>query len=92
MVCTICIEEQNKSISINENFAAEVEYRRILLYPILKYAKQSRRFEGKAFTNGDTLVLNNQSYSVEDLHKLPHDVHFSNLSKHFVPNHYTDIH
>ena len=31
--------------------------------------------------NGDTIVLNNQSYSVEDLHKLPHDLHPSNLSK-----------
>ena len=71
----------NESISINENFAAEVEYRRRLLYPILKAAKQSNRFEGKAFINGDTLVLNSQSYSVEDLHKLPHDLHPSNLSK-----------
>ena len=72
---------KNESISINENFAAEVEYRRRLLYPILKAAKQSSRFEGKAFINGDTLVLNNQSYSVEDLHKLPRDLHPSNLSK-----------
>ena len=72
---------KNESISINENFAAEVEYRRRLLYSILKAAKQSSRFEGKAFINGDTRVLNNQSYSVEDLHKLPHDLHPSNLSK-----------
>ena len=70
---------KNGSISINENFTAEVEYRRRLLYYILKAAKQSIRFEGKAFINGDTFVLNNQSYSVEDLHKLPHDP--SNLSK-----------
>ena len=47
---------KNGSISINENFAAEVEYRRRLLYPILKAAKQSSRFEGKAFINGDTLA------------------------------------
>ena len=72
---------KNESISINENFAAEVEYRRRLIYPILKAAKQSSRFEGKAFINGDTLVLNNQPYSVEDLHNLPHDLHPSNLIK-----------
>ena len=72
---------KNESISINKNFAAEVEYRRRLLYPILKAAKQSSRFERKAFINGDTPVLNNQSYNVEDLHKLPHDLHPSNMSK-----------
>ena len=71
---------KNESISIN---VAEVEYRRRLLYRILKAAKQSSRFERKAFINGDTLVLSNhnQSYSVEDLHKLPHDLHPSDLSK-----------
>ena len=58
-----------------------MEYRRRLIYTILKAEKQSSRFEGSAFINGDALVLNNQSYSVEDLHKLPHDLHPSNLSK-----------
>ena len=73
---------KNESISINENFAAELEYRRRLPYHIMKAAKQSRRFEGKAFINGDTLVPNNQLSNVEDLHiKLPHDLHPSNLSK-----------
>ena len=50
---------KNESISFNENFAAEVEYRRRLLYPIIKAAKQASRFERKAFINGHTLVLNN---------------------------------
>ena len=72
---------KNESISINKNFASEVEYRKKIVYPILKAAKQSSRFEGKAFINGDSLVLNNQSNIVEDLHKLPHDLHPSNLSK-----------
>ena len=49
----------NEYISINENFAAEVEYRRRVLYPILKAAKQSRRFERKALINCDTLVVSN---------------------------------
>ena len=72
---------KNEYISINENFAAEVEYRRRLLNTLMKAAKQSSRFKRKAFINGDTLVMNNQSYSVEDLHKPPHDLHPSNLSK-----------
>ena len=74
VVCSARFTLKNESISINENFAAKLEYRRRLLYHILKAAKQSSRFEGKAFINGDTLVLINQSYSVEDLHKLPHDM------------------
>ena len=58
-----------------------MEYRRRLLYPIPKAAKQSSRFERKAFIIGDTLVLNNQSYNVEDLDKLPHELHPLNMSK-----------
>ena len=69
-----------ESISINENFAAEVEYI-ILIYAILKSAIHSIRFERKTFTYCDTIVQCNQSYSIEDLHKLPHDLHPSNLSK-----------
>ena len=38
-------------ISINENFAAEVKYRRRLLYPILRAEKQFSWFEGNAFFN-----------------------------------------
>ena len=45
---------KNESISINENFAADVEYRRRLLYPIFKAATQSSRFEKKACINGET--------------------------------------
>ena len=72
---------KSESILINKKFAAEVEYRKRLLYTILKAAKQTSRFEREAFINGDTLVLNNQSYNVEELHKLLHDLHPSNLSK-----------
>ena len=43
---------KNESILINNNFFTdEVEYRRRPLYPILKAAKQSSRFERKAFIN-----------------------------------------
>ena len=72
---------KNESISIDENSAAEVEYRMRDIYPILKAIKQWSRFERKFFINCDTLVLNNQSYSVDDLHKLPHDLHPLNLCK-----------
>ena len=65
---------RNKSVSIHENFATEVEFRRRLLYPILSAAKKSGKYE-RCFLNGDVLKINGKDYTVSNLCDLPHDLH-----------------
>ena len=43
---------RNKSVSLHENFATEVEFRRRFLYPILSSAKKSGKYE-HCLLNGD---------------------------------------
>ena len=65
----------DRSFSVNENFANNIEHRRRLLYPILKSAKKSEKYE-KAFLKGDVLVIDNVEYSFENnLSDLPADLH-----------------
>ena len=67
-----------KAFSIHENFANEVEFRRIQLYPILAAAKKSGNY-GRSYLNGDVLRINGSDYSVDMLDELPNDIHPSNL-------------
>ena len=61
----------DKTLSIWENYANNIEYRRRLLDPIVKKAKQSPKY-GKAYIKADSNVVNNSTYN---LHKLPKDLH-----------------
>ena len=56
--------------SVNENFANNIEYRRRLLYPIVKKANKSPKYT-KVYIRGDTLVLDNMEYVFDEIHKLP---------------------
>ena len=68
-------ELANGHKSISENFANNVEYRRRLLYPILKKAKQSPNYQ-KVYLKRDVLVIDDVEYSFDDnLHELPPDLH-----------------
>ena len=68
-------ELANGHKSISENFANNVEYRRRLLYPILKKAKQSPNYQ-KVYFKRDVLVIDDVEYSFDDnLHELPPDLH-----------------
>ena len=75
MVWTKRFELANGNKSISENFANSIEYRRRLLYPILKKAKQSPNYQ-KVYLKRDVLVIDDVEYSFDDnLHELPPDLH-----------------
>ena len=75
MVWTKRFELANGNKSISENFANNIEYRRRLLYPILKKAKQSPNYQ-KVYLKRDVLVIDDVEYSFDDnLHELPPDLH-----------------
>ena len=58
-----------------EHFAISVEYKRNKLYPILTKARKSGKYNKKAYLNGDTLRINDQDYIIDDIEKLPADLH-----------------
>ena len=66
---------KNSPISISENFSNKIEQRRQLLYPVLKKAKASTKYN-KAHLKGDKLVIDNVEYSAttDSLHDLPSDL------------------
>ena len=64
----------DKTLSISENYANIIEYRRRLLYPIVKKAKQFQKY-GKVYIKGDSIIVNNSTYSFDNLHKVPKNFH-----------------
>lgn len=61
--------------SLSENYANRVENKRRLLYPIMKQAKKSKKYQ-KVFIRGDTLYLDRKQYRVDDnLDELPTELH-----------------
>ena len=75
---------KNSGLSLSENFSNGMEHRRQLLYPVMKVAKNSDKYE-KAHMKGDKLVIDNVEYSAADgsLSNLPADldpVQFSSKS------------
>jgi ribA/ribD-fused uncharacterized protein len=55
-------------IFVSENFAPEIEERRQKLYPILKEAKKRKM---KATIKYDKIIIDNVTYSTDELHTLP---------------------
>ena len=68
----------DKTLLISENY--NIEHHRRLLYPIVKKAKQSPKY-GKAYVKGGSIVVKKNSYSFDNLHKLPKDFHPSVTKK-----------
>ena len=66
---------KNSVLSMSENFSNGMEHRRQLLYPVMKAAKKSDKYE-KAHMKGDKLVIDNAKYSASDgsLSNLPADL------------------
>ena len=60
---------QKSGISVSEDFPAEMVAQRQTLYPILKEAKKQPNT--KAYLTGNKLVINDKSYTVENLNELP---------------------
>ena len=64
---------------VAENFTGKTEYSRKKLYPIFKAAKKMQNYEKKVYMYENTLILNNIRYTINDLDKLPEDVHPKNF-------------
>ena len=64
----------NNSISISENFANNIEKRRRLLYPVVKKAK-SLPNTNKVYLRGDKLIIDNKTYSIDNVDELPPELH-----------------
>ena len=66
----------NTAISVSENFANRVEHRSKLLYPVMKLAKKSAKYN-KAHLRGDILIVDDVEYSLrnEALPDFPDDLH-----------------
>ena len=72
--------QESKKVYVNEDFPAEVEQRRKILYPILKRAKSMNgKYQSRIII--DKLIVNGNSYTVENLHLLPDDLNPRNTSK-----------
>ena len=56
------------NISISEDFPSEIIEKRRALYPIMKVARESNQF---STIRGDKLIIGNNTYTVDTLHKLP---------------------
>ena len=64
-----CVKLKVSNIWVDEDCPVEIRNRRQVLMPIWKAA---RNVEGmKAFLNGDKLVINNESYTIHNLNRLP---------------------
>lgn len=70
----------DKTVSLSENFANNVDYRRRLLYPVLRKAKASGRY-GKVMLKADTLKLDDKEYRIGDNEdELPEDLQLKQFS------------
>lgn len=68
-------EIPGKTISLSENYANNVERKRRLLYPIMKKARDSNKFQ-KVYIKNDKLILDDKKFGVDkDMEKLPTDLH-----------------
>ena len=65
----------DKTLSINEHFGGDTEFKRRKLYPIYRAAKKKEKYRAKVSLIGDALVLNNQRFYVETIGDLPDDLH-----------------
>ena len=55
----------DKTLSISENYANNIEYRRRLLYHIVKKDSQSPKY-GKAYIKSDSIEVNISTYSFDN--------------------------
>ena len=61
-------------VYINDEFPVEMKKNRDKLWPILKLAKGQPQYRDKRKLSGDRLIINGNSYTVEEMHNLPHDL------------------
>ena len=62
-------------IYVTEFFPWEVEDERRRLYGVVKKARGMKKYENKIRLEGNKIILSGVSYGVEDIDKLPDDIH-----------------
>ena len=67
-------KNSDSSLFISENFSTETELNRKKIYIIYKYAKSLEKYKTKISLNGDTLIIDSNRYTVDNLIKLPPDL------------------
>ena len=63
--------ELPNGIHIKEDFPTEIDSRRLTLRPKLREANKHEEFRGKCKLKYDKLIIQGNSYSTEQLHRLP---------------------
>ena len=71
---------KNTKFSLQENFAAAVEYNRRKLYPIFNAARKMEAYGNKVSLNGDTLIIDSKRYHVGMMDTLPGNLHPKNFT------------
>ena len=61
-------------VYINDEYPVEIKKNRDKLRPILRLAKGLPQYRDKCKLSGDRLIINGNTYTVEEMHKLPHDL------------------
>ena len=61
-------------VYINDEYPVQIKKNRDKLRPILKLAKGQPQYCDKCKLSGDWLITDGKSYTVEEMHKLPHDL------------------
>ena len=74
-----CQHLKGQPYSISEDFPRRISFRRRLLYPIFREAKKSGRYQSVALRQ-DELYINNQRYTVDNLHLLPDHINPRKMS------------
>ena len=79
---------KGKKMWVSENFPVEIEKKRAILRPILNEARQMQQYRGKVSIKIDKLVLNGQTYSVDQLHRLPPQLQPENIATKTIDDKY----
>ena len=69
-----------RGIFIDREYSKETEAKRKILCPYFRAARKLPRYHGKCRLDGDKLIINGNSFSTDDLHKLPADLNGENIS------------
>ena len=73
---------KGSGIYVNEHFPREIEQKRRILLPIIKYAKQQKK---KAILIQDKLIIDGKPYYLDTIHNIPFDI--SMISTKTTDNH-----
>ena len=68
------LRQLGNNVFITEDFPEEIQTKRRILYPAFKKARRLPKYRGNVSLQKDKLILNNKSYTIENMHELPDEV------------------